>query len=167
MGKSKKTTQSRCTGHCCQKFTIPLSPQELREAYDRWLRTQNGYPVPMNGHVDDGKLYQDIHLIAPMVVHLGEFKTTPIRQVNPLVVLGKNRGGHYYRCKHFDSKEKKCTIYETRPHMCRSYPNGKTCNYAACTWKSHKAKKKTRSEIRSERKAMEAGLKQQADPGGS
>ncbi len=32
-------------------------------------------------------------------------------------------------CGFFDTKKRRCTIYEGRPEVCREYPNGKTCGY--------------------------------------
>lgn len=32
-------------------------------------------------------------------------------------------------CKFFDTTERRCTIYEARPAVCREYPNGKKCGY--------------------------------------
>ncbi|MFZ9758583.1 MAG: YkgJ family cysteine cluster protein [Burkholderiaceae bacterium] len=32
-------------------------------------------------------------------------------------------------CGFFDTEERRCTIYEGRPEVCRDYPSGKTCGY--------------------------------------
>ena len=32
-------------------------------------------------------------------------------------------------CRFFDTDERRCTIYEARPDVCREYPDGKTCGY--------------------------------------
>jgi Fe-S-cluster containining protein len=33
-------------------------------------------------------------------------------------------------CRFFDTEERRCTVYEARPHACRSYPgNGRRCGY--------------------------------------
>ncbi|MEY2775933.1 MAG: hypothetical protein RLY30_31, partial [Pseudomonadota bacterium] len=29
----------------------------------------------------------------------------------------------------FDTRERRCTIYEARPSVCREYPNGRRCGY--------------------------------------
>ena len=37
---------------------------------------------------------------------------------------------HFGRiCRFFDTDKRRCTIYEARPEICRSYPGGKTCGY--------------------------------------
>ncbi len=32
-------------------------------------------------------------------------------------------------CRFFDLDERRCTIYEARPTVCRDYPNGRKCGY--------------------------------------
>ena len=32
-------------------------------------------------------------------------------------------------CRFFDTSERRCTVYEARPKVCRSYPNGSKCGY--------------------------------------
>ncbi len=32
-------------------------------------------------------------------------------------------------CKMFDTKKRRCTVYEARPGVCREYPDGKRCGY--------------------------------------
>ena len=32
-------------------------------------------------------------------------------------------------CRFFDTTERRCTVYEARPKVCRSYPNGSKCGY--------------------------------------
>ena len=154
--------KDRCTGHCCQNFYLPFSPEDIDRAYRRWS-TQFGqigatHHVTMNG-AEYGPIVVDIHLIAPMVVHLGYDGIVP-RRVNLTdeELLGKPEiPAHRYRCKHYDPKMKVCTIYEIRPQMCRDYPGkeGATCNYAGCTWKARKAKRETKAQRRDRLKALQ------------
>lgn len=82
--------------------------------YDRWAKSDE--PPPGN----------DIHLIAPMVIYLGESWWD---------IQGERREapGHYYTCKHYDCSSQNCGIYEHRPRMCSEYPYGRDCNYLDCT----------------------------------
>ena len=43
----------------------------------------------------------------------------------------KHRKDHIYAtiCQFFDQDERRCTIYESRPSVCREYPDGKVCGY--------------------------------------
>ena len=37
---------------------------------------------------------------------------------------------HYGRiCRFFDTDERRCTIYEARPKICREFPSSKKCGY--------------------------------------
>lgn len=153
----KKT--DRCTGHCCRDFSLRFSPEELMAAYRRWQSGGRGERLTMSG-APRGVELAEIHLIAPMVVHLGHTERTP-RLVNPTddELIGKPVRGHRYRCKHWDPKTGDCTIYEIRPLMCRDYPGRRECSYAACTWKSRKAKKETRVEQAKRKRALLAPKK--------
>lgn len=121
---------SRCTGHCCPAFTIPLSPDELSEAYRAWREqdyAESG--LDRNGR----KKIEDIFLIAPMVEHLGLFQAGDAPPGCEDVGKALDKDCHYYRCKHL-GEAGDCTIYDIRPAMCRRYPGGRACRYAGCTW---------------------------------
>lgn len=146
----------RCTGACCQNFYLLFSPEELLDAYHRW-RHGSGERVSMNGAASL-PLYQDMHLIAPMVVHLG-YGTKAPKQVNPTdeALQGKPEIlAHRYRCKHFDATKKICTIYEIRPMMCRDYPGKNPCNFAGCIWTERKAKRETQKQRRERLERLKA-----------
>jgi Fe-S-cluster containining protein len=59
-------------------------------------------------------LIPDVLTIAPMLVPLGSF-----------------RGQELFSCRHLSS-EGNCTIYETRPRMCREFPGPNPCPYRNC-----------------------------------
>lgn len=146
----------RCTGHCCEDFSLPFPPEELNAGYHRWV-SREGAPMGMNGH-SLGPWYKDIWLIAPMVVYLGYKEGMPPR-VNPSDEELKGEPElkyHRYKCKHFDPQTRDCTIYDIRPAMCRSYPGPSGCNYADCTWESRKVKKETPEETEARRKRLNA-----------
>jgi Fe-S-cluster containining protein len=101
-------------------------------------------------------IYQDIHLIAPMVRYLGFTYDHPPK-INPSddELLGKpGTKLHYYCCKHLDPKTRDCTIYEIRPAMCRGYPYDSQCNYAKCTWKAKRARKQSPAELRKRKRDL-------------
>lgn len=104
-------TEDRCTGHCCEMFTLPFGPDELT------ARCAS----------EDRKLV-DGEIIRDMVVYLGPTDKHP-GDGTPL-----GRTVYLYTCRHFDRERHDCRIYETRPRMCREYPYGKRCLYPACTW---------------------------------
>ena len=43
--------------------------------------------------------------------------------------------GEDYTCRHWDQTSKLCTVYEQRPSMCRTYPDGIPCIWEGCTVK--------------------------------
>lgn len=125
----------RCTGHCCRQLTIPASPDELRKDYEDWhqqkLLDWAGVPYELPNY------RPEIHIIAPMLTHLGEFDAPPIEAVHSVEYPpGEKR--HWYTCKHLIDNN--CSIYEIRPTMCSDYPYSDDCNYADCTWDERKAK---------------------------
>ncbi len=114
----------RCSGHCCQAFTLPLTPEYVDELKSAAEGAERGEPWPshLRRYTDD-----DIAIVARMVRPLGRFPIlTPAghRFRSPL---------EWYACEHHDSESGDCKIYETRPRMCRDHPYGNTCNYVDCT----------------------------------
>lgn len=100
----------RCTGACCKDFTLKYSPEEF-EAKKNDL--------------------QDGLQIAGMIVYLGKYAETDMIDNDP-------SDQHHYTCRNFDGKD--CTIYDTRPRMCRTYPNGDPCRYRDCQWEQVRLK---------------------------
>lgn len=96
---------SRCTGHCCQAFT-------LSESYD--------YLKAHAGNVTDGIQ------IATMVIPLGKWS------YNPITFREYNEPLELFTCKNLVN-HRDCAIYEDRPAMCRTYPDSGTCEYPCCT----------------------------------
>lgn len=110
----------RCSGHCCESFTMPQSPERIWEMYKDW-QSRGGA---------SGRLWpqlNDIHIIAPMLIYLGMVDVDPadgMKLAEPI---------HRYTCKHYDKETNGCSIYEFRPQMCRDYPYGSRCRYEGCT----------------------------------
>jgi len=120
----------RCMGECCEDIGLPVSPVELKESYKAWVVQSYGRiktSMSLNGKPD--LIFQDIHLMYPMLKFLKVNKTHP--------ESGKRRGSkvYHYTCIHFDKNKRKCGIYDIRPQMCRSYPDKKFCNNKKCRWK--------------------------------
>jgi Fe-S-cluster containining protein len=113
---------ARCTGHCCESFTMPQSPERIWQMYNDWQKYADGATFRFGGN--------DIHIVAPMLIFIRETKTDPLD--------GREffQGPQYvYTCKHFDRLARNCTIYENRPQMCRDYPYKSSCRYLGCTMK--------------------------------
>lgn len=43
----------------------------------------------------------------------------------------RHQKDHIYKsiCRFFDTNERRCTIYQARPNVCRRYPYGRKCGY--------------------------------------
>jgi Fe-S-cluster containining protein len=43
----------------------------------------------------------------------------------------RHQKDHIYKsiCRFFDTDERRCTVYEARPNVCRRYPYGNICGY--------------------------------------
>jgi len=119
----------RCSGHCCRIFTLG-PPDEFAEFAKNEI-----FKAEASG---DEKRANDYRLVLDIVLYRG-LMPHPYELVDRLT--GKRCRSlapwHYYTCKHATEQEDgtvQCEIYETRPHMCRSYPNGALCNFTGCTW---------------------------------
>lgn len=45
-------------------------------------------------------------------------------------VMRRQKDKYFGRiCRFFDTKERRCTIYEARPHACRDFPGKDNCSY--------------------------------------
>ena len=111
---------SRCTGHCCKKFTLPFTPAKLR-----LLFTGKG-DASFDGEVHryDAKEIQTVFLMSKF---LGMSKTDPAdgsELINSVPV---------YTCRNYNEVTNDYNIYDHRPVMCRKYPNGEKCRYTECT----------------------------------
>jgi Fe-S-cluster containining protein len=130
---------NRCTGHCCKRFYLPFSPTELQRAAEYtktyWIgpdksAVKDGWE---KGWIDDtGKVHQrffdEIEQIADMAIFIEKVALNANHE--PI-----DHEAHWYTCKNFDVETGNCKVYETRPIMCRSFPNnpGGHCGYKACT----------------------------------
>jgi len=88
-------------GLCCRAFTLPYSPTRLKRlaalfSGDRELQFMISSLIPLGRH-----------------------------RRNPVFPLIRNAGGartHFYTCRNFDKQSGDCTVYKTRPGMCKRYP---------------------------------------------
>lgn len=103
---------SRCTGHCCESFFLSNNYEEYMREYRQLMRG-----IEIGEFIKEDLSNRDLETlqIAPMLI----LKQQLLRDAE-------------YTCKHYVDHQ--CTIYETRPYMCSSYPNRQICEKAECTW---------------------------------
>lgn len=144
----------RCTGHCCHSFSINLSPAQLL--------FEAAKPD------SDVTKERDVNLLSTMLIYHGQFQTNPLLKTKgeswakKALYIGlrgdedakpdnqkmngehhyyrDSRGQHWYGCRHIQLNGD-CGIYETRPEMCRKYPNGTSCGFEDCTMSPEEQKK--------------------------
>jgi len=117
----------RCTGHCCRGFAI--MGLSMADFHENKRRIAMGGPWPQHthgGHPIWGPII-DIDVILEVLEDL------PADAPRPRSWRDADRvaEGPFFRCKALDGD--RCTIYERRPHFCRSYPNGRPCEWCGCT----------------------------------
>src|SRR5882724_5183165 len=101
-----------CNGNCCENFVLPSSKEMLNRDAQQG-KTANGSQLEMK-------------MIANMVI--------PIQNES---FMHEGKRYFWYTCKNFDKQTRKCTIYEKRPVLCRTYPDHPdqpTMTCANCTY---------------------------------
>ena len=95
---------SKCPGYCCSYDYIETKASDVTR-----LAKHHGLAV---------------------AVAREKFTRTVEHEGKTIRVL-RHRKDHVYKsmCMFFDQDERRCTIYEGRPQVCRDYPNGSTCGY--------------------------------------
>ncbi len=74
--------------------------------------------------------------IARLARHFGvgeevaEERFTKLEREEQVRILRHREDEHFTSvCMFLDRKERRCTVYEARPHTCRGYPYGARCGY--------------------------------------
>lgn len=105
---------SRCTGHCCEEFYIPLDVVAR-------IRTRD----PLIG---------DVEMLASMLRlarYAGPGDVMPSGEV-----VDDGQHAAIWTCIHFDRETRDCTVYDHRPKMCSDYPYERKCRVIGCTFQS-------------------------------
>lgn len=101
----------RCYGGCCRRI---------------WLPFETRAEIASSGDPDAAQI------AAMLEPEADQFKA----QDGLPISMSK---GLFYRCKNLDEETGNCTIYDTRPGMCRDFPNGYQCPVSSCESKSARA----------------------------
>lgn len=91
---------SKCPGYCCSYDQIEISAHDVKRLAKHLGLTQAATEQRYT-KMDDGKIVLRHHADE-------SFKSI---------------------CVFFDSEHRRCTVYEARPHTCRTYPYGPRCGY--------------------------------------
>ena len=136
-----KKGPGRCTGHCCRSFCLRSSPAELAKVLTNpHAREEDRFTasmvIPLGRFASNPTQLVKGESWAEKALHLGLKSDEQIQELRADTrhgsYLRENSGGHYYACRYV-LLNGDCGIYENRPEMCRSYPNGHECAFEACT----------------------------------
>lgn len=109
-----------CGGYCCERFRI----RSFNNGGDRSASPGD--------------------LMAEAARATGEYQVEALKVANMLVLLDysringngdlDDRPSYWFTCKFFDKVTRLCTIYDTRPKMCRNHGTDlrQTCLYTKC-----------------------------------
>lgn len=91
---------SKCPGYCCSYDQIEVSHHDIKRLA-KHLEITPAVAEKRYTKIDEGKVV--------LRHHKDEYFTS--------------------MCVFFDRKARRCTVYEARPHPCRTYPYGAACGY--------------------------------------
>jgi Fe-S-cluster containining protein len=95
---------STCPGYCCSHARIAVSDYDIKRLAK--------------------------HFNLPFEVAKQRF-TYRYRTKDVEEQILRHQRDHIYKtiCRFFDTDERRCTVYEARPNVCRRYPYGNICGY--------------------------------------
>lgn len=98
---SKLYDCSKCPGYCCSYPVIKLNVRDVARLAKHF---------DMTPKEAEAKFTKSAH---------GE-----------KCVLRRKKDEHFGKiCRFFDTEKRRCTVYEARPEVCRSFPGGNRCGY--------------------------------------
>jgi Fe-S-cluster containining protein len=119
---------NRCTGACCKEFYLPRGPAQFAaEALGFFLLAEFGNPRDRQPNADHAEELSKIAQLAVPTREIGKGDTMPSGKA-----YAHEDRVQLYTCRWFDGTN--CTVYETRPSMCRRYPYGSKCEHDTCSW---------------------------------
>ncbi len=115
---SESLPLNRCTGHCCENFSLPWD--------------QAGIDKALADTLAGTKVWQDIEFVHDMVIFIG-----PIEESHLVNLENADNGQKFWAwtCRHYDRENRICTVYDKRPQMCRKHGVDYPCATNGCTFK--------------------------------
>ncbi len=112
---------ANCVGHCCLAFDIGRTMDEVQKQLDKVC--EEAYALLHHEEVMSfhwkGRPVPDMALRAAVMLRQIEEWEFYLANLSPVVTSDKHTT--VFSCDRFDRKTHRCTVYETRPQMCRSY----------------------------------------------
>ena len=94
----------KCPGYCCSYGRIAVSEHDI-------VRLAKHFDLPL----EQARQKFTYHYLT--------------KEVDEQVLRQKSDPIFSSICRFFDTKERRCTVYEARPNVCRRYPHGMRCGY--------------------------------------
>jgi Fe-S-cluster containining protein len=94
----------KCPGYCCSYGRIAVSEHDI-------ARLAKHFELPL----EEARTKFTYHYLT--------------KEVDEQVLRQKNDPIFTSICRFFDTQERRCTVYEARPNVCRRYPHGAQCGY--------------------------------------
>lgn len=115
-GDTRRRQVPGCTGACCDPVKLPAA-EYVRLRLDP-------------GSVNDGEVLVDMLRGAPSAGDLLDLAVVDRLKAR----AGQERAVLLHlTCRHFDQASRRCGIYDRRPQMCSSFPNGGPCEFCGAT----------------------------------
>ncbi|TGJ99899.1 hypothetical protein EHO57_14165 [Leptospira langatensis] len=146
--------RDRCSGHCCERFLLPFSPEKLIEA-GAWLKeTYSDSGIRLPQETPEQPVKRPLREIYEMDdeereregISLLCYNREEITKVSDMAIpLGigfpgdHHEGNCYpaqqfiYTCKYFERETGNCLNYADRPDVCRSHGVRYECPHPKCT----------------------------------
>ncbi len=112
----------RCTGDCCRRFPLSVSPEEMRA--DLQARETGTF-----SRFDPVETRFVLDMVIPIEVSKIRIDGTEAEEPR-----------QYYTCRHLQPSGD-CGAYENRPRMCSDFPHygrGSACEHVHCQWEDGK-----------------------------
>jgi Fe-S-cluster containining protein len=121
----------RCTGKCCKAFPLGYyTKEQIQFLYENTIKPVLPLP-PFPEGLNHFSRIEGIEEWWPWMIFIGRFSYHPTTGVESQD--GKEHD--YFTCSKL-LPNGDCSVYEDRPHFCRSYGVEIRCEHPDCEWKS-------------------------------
>lgn len=130
---------ARCDGRCCRGFVVPVIHEMGGLDAFRAYNAETEAMDPDERWEKRRRQFKDAAFIVDMLV----IKDDGTVEVCPLSGEKLGMPHEHYGCRHWNEATGDCSVYETRPHMCREWPGndwkvvvdvtGGACAMEGCT----------------------------------
>lgn len=107
-----------CDGRCCSLFTYTVPLEQIADRY-----------AAGEGAAGDLQLLELLYPLTPEEARERALRFKVEGLFGSGIAKDQPPENGYYSCRAWDEETRLCTIYDTRPQMCRGYPYGRGCQH--------------------------------------